>query len=610
MKKIIILLLIICCIILTGCIKDEKNKDDNKDTEKIRKIIVSTTSGVAPLIVHFSADLFENDISKKEFHNYDYTWDFGDVTSGNWGTDGKSKNSAKAGITAHVYEKPGTYNVRLTIKNKTEIINSYITTITVTDPDIVYAGTATICISDSAHNDFKDAPVGAGMIVTDDLSTITQYAVSGRRILFHRGSSWTTMGLTWPENSVNVTIGAYGTGINPDASGLFENAPVINVTKESFLPLDYKQDLRIMDLHLIDHTRINGSFGGGTEMQRIMFLRLKIEGFSVGLGWTNWNDPTGMQIDQMAIISCDISDSDINIVFAGSERIMIIGNNFRNARTSHVLRVWKSYKGVISHNLLSGSSLDSTTGRHALKLHGPSEKLIATSEWGHENTRTEFTIISDNIFGSSGPWPVSIGPQDSWSDERLSNIIFERNKYFAKFGRVSTQSVPLDTGIRACVSKMTIRNNIIDGSGYGKYFNGIVLAKSLVAPPPSDIWIYNNTIYKLGAAEFDEWIGVSVESGINGVWIKNNLVSFPGIVNKDLIKASGAEYVESNNLMTDTPGFINVNNTNPLINNYGITSGSPAIDKGIDVQINEDIDGAVRPKGLGVDIGAFEYDGN
>ena len=51
--------------------------------------------------VHFEADAISD-----EFHNCDFTWNFDDLSSGNWGTNNKAKNSAKGAVAAHVFENP------------------------------------------------------------------------------------------------------------------------------------------------------------------------------------------------------------------------------------------------------------------------------------------------------------------------------------------------------------------------------------------------------------------------------------------------------------------------------------------------------------------------
>ena len=84
-------------------------------------------------------------------------------------------------------------------------------------------------------------------------------------------------------------------------------------------------------------------------------------------------------------------------------------------------------------------------------------------------------MISDNVFGTSGPWPVMVAPQDDWSDERLSHIIFERNQYFPDFGNTSTLSLQPSVICSFYGTNLTIRNNIIDASAYGAYFTGILV---------------------------------------------------------------------------------------------------------------------------------------
>jgi hypothetical protein len=61
--------------------------------------LVSQTSGVAPLGLFFNA----NPSSTQDFHEREYQWDFGDSESGTWATNGRSKNSDKGAIAAHVY---------------------------------------------------------------------------------------------------------------------------------------------------------------------------------------------------------------------------------------------------------------------------------------------------------------------------------------------------------------------------------------------------------------------------------------------------------------------------------------------------------------------------
>lgn len=570
------------------------------------KIIASRISGVAPLMVHFEADS-----TNEEFHNRDYAWDFGDINSGNWGTNNKSKNTAKGAVTAHLFENYGEYTVKVIVKNKNGDMGTKTVTITVENPDTIYAGDLTTCVNQSGDSDFSEAPIGARRISTDDLSTITQYASQGRRILFKRGSSWTINNLQWPENEGPVTIGAYGTGVNPDKFGIFENAPNITVSSGNFFDTSNKMDWRIMDLNFVDMTKTNSVIGGVFITQRNLIFRLRTVGFGTAIGWSHWVDPNGIQMDEMAIVSCDVLKSGAHAAYIGSERLILLGNNFEDADDSHVVRVWQAYKSIISNNMFSGSSLKTSSGRHALKMHGPSEEQVNSIEWDCLRKRTEYVVVSDNIFGSSGPWPVSIGPQDDWKDERLSNIIFERNRYCADFGNRSTNSLQLDTAFLFLGRQFTIRNNIVDGSNFGSYFTGITVRAGVVAPNPLDIRIYNNTIYKSGNLNGQDWIGITITEGTQSAEIRNNLLVIPeyNTGSQRLIADGGTDTIQSNNILNGNIVFEDADNSlYPLQRSFKITENSTdAIDTGYEVNNFDDFYGNNRFIGNGYDIGACEY---
>jgi hypothetical protein len=45
----------------------------------------------------------------------------------------------------------------------------------------------------------------------------------------------------------------------------------------------------------------------------------------------------------------------------------------------------------------------------------------------------------------------------------------------------------------------------------------------------------------------------------------------------------------------------------PLIDDYHLQFGSASIDHGVDAGVYTDLDGHPRPKGIGFDLGAYEY---
>ncbi len=575
----------------------------------------SRAKGVAPLSVHFTAEFDNSASGARDFHNLDYTWDFGDDDTAAWGTNGKSKNAAKGPVAAHVFETPGSFTANLTVTDGTTVVDTRSFYIEVDDPDEIYSGTDTICVSDATSNDFAGCPSGAQQVATDTLGDVLENIQAGTRILLRRNSSWTTGGLSVPGNAGPVTIGAYGAGTGQDGLGIYDNAPQITVTDGEFLPLDQKQDWRITDLHLVNSDMSAGSFGGAINMQRILFQRLRVEGFGCAIGWSHWNSSALMTMDQMVICDCDLKNSDSNVVYIGSERIALMGNIIANSMTTHVARVWQAYLGVISNNIISGSSLNNDNGRHALKLHGPGYSTFdGSDEYGTPvdgtgllANRTEFAVVSDNVFGSSGPWPVCIGPQDIYTNSLLSDIIFEKNRLITGFGAKSSVNVSVALHISARYT--TARNNIFDGTGSGNDYTAIDIWSDGKQPRPRGVEVYNNTIYRSDNTSGNERCGITVRATAANTIIKNNLISFPGstVLTSAIINYSSS-LTEESNLLADTPGFTDPGNAyadDPYVNNFNLDPGSSAIDAGAVVPVYDDMEGTTRPVGS-FDIGAYE----
>lgn len=566
---------------------------------------VSRTEGVAPLYVHFVAGFESSDSdASKPFHSLHYKWDFGDLDTATWETTGLSKNVAYGPIAAHVFESAGEYTVELTIVNSAGVEQDTETfTITVTDPDTVYAGTDTVCVSDSAASDFTGAPSGSTKIVTDDLSTVTSYASAGRRILFRRGSSWTlSAGLSWPQNDGPVTIGAFGSG----------NKPHVVLEAQSFFNLSYKKDWRIMDIEFSDPTKTYDAVSGTSGMQNILIFRIDSTGGDDPIGWTHWHDSTVAIIRNIAVVECDVSGVDSYPYFIGAEYLAFLGNVGYDSDETHICRVWQAYASVISNNKLHGSSLVSGTGRHALKLHGPKESEVGSppsANSGELAERSYYTVVSDNRFGSSGPWPVGLGPQDSGSDERLLDIIFERNVISEDYGT----DTPTDQAVQILVMVRygSIRNNVLDCTNGTNGYYGIQVRQIGVEPAPIHVDVFNNTIYRGDAGTSNEWYGVRVEAGCTNIAVKNNLFSWPNatVTCFNVDDNSGGGVTEEGNQRIDDPSFVDPLNATPLSRNFDIREGSEAIDAGVSVSLRDDYLNRVRNVGGSYDIGAFEFPG-
>ncbi len=581
--------------------------DDPSDTVQL-SASASRTSGVAPLGVFFNASV---DATTDSFHTLEYTWLFGDAASATWADSNASRNMDKGPVAAHVFESAGNYTVTLTVRDGTGIIATQDFSISVEDPDTYYAAGDMICISTSSSNDFSGCPAGADQVLMDDIDELANHIGSGKRLLLRRGDYWTTSGSArYADIAGPVTVGAYGQCQSPDARGICANAPRIHLTgdaEEALFDLYRPTDWRIQDLHISGETTRWGAIGGVTDMQSVLLLRLKVEGFTVPLGNSHW-DTDGH--DQYMIVDCDVSESAMNEVYIGSERLVIMGNNFRKPSSSHVLRVWQAYFGVIGHNNLSGSSLDSDLGRHALKFHGPSQEVLANAGDGQGGLvhPTRFVVITDNIFGGSGPWPVTIGPQDSTHDERLRDIILEKNRFYSGYGDQSCCSSAVQVALYVSAADVSVRNNIFDGTDSSVYYTAIRISQRGIEPLPSGNHIYNNTVYKADLLSgYTSCRGIDIDASAVQTVVRNNLVHLPSSATEvEMIRNDSTDLVSDHNLLTDLPGLADPGNMDFLQKDFSLLAGSPAENQGTEVSVWDDFAGTNRPQDGLYDIGAFE----
>jgi hypothetical protein len=185
----------------------------------------------------------------------------------------------------------------------------------------------------------------------------------------------------------------------------------------------------------------------------------------------------------------------------------------------------------------------------------------------------EHVVISDNDLdtgSSTGPaWAAHFGAQNSVSDERTRDVIFERN-----YVRGNTTTLVLTEASE----RVTIRNNLLLSSFNGTYQAGVVEVRARSeagTPPPSSTYIYNNSIYQVSGAHANfEAVVVYKDPTApttlpTGTVVKNNLVYAPTATNNDwtysglplfIGGSSGATWTASSNstdsqIKSAAPGF-------------------------------------------------------
>lgn len=579
----------------------------------------SSTTGIAPFAVYFDAVGDSSGVVQpelindhREYADLYYSWDFGDPGSRVWHYSQRSKNHDIGFNTCHVYDEPGTYIVTLQITDLSGSSYSYTQTIEVLDPDKIFAGPKTICISSTGN--FDEAPEGAQLINTSNILEIEPYLATGNRILLCRGDSWSANegmhvnGVPGP-----VFIGAYGEGLDKDEYGIYRNAPLIYLNGDdedgSFISYWNVSNWTICDLHFVGNKSYHGAIGGGIgECRNMLHYRMHFEGFNTPVGNTHWETDGN---DRWMLISSKVHDTRGIVVYAGSERLVVMGNLLYNSDETHVLRVWQAYKGVISHNYSHGSSLHSTSGRHALKFHGPSEETLARTDESRLKNRTQYAVVYDNIFGTCGPWTVVVAPQDDASDERLSDILIEGNRFLSGYGTFSELSNPVFLSLRIQGDYITARNNVFDGTGSGRYWGAVDIFGTDFKNSNNNRFI-NNTIVKFDYDTDDEsyitFTGIKLSDGAENSLVRNNLIHLTSdnLDVEELYNDEGNNSTIDHNLLTKENCFHDPYAENILYHDFRLIEDCEAIDAGTQVSIFHDFDLISRPNGSLIDIGAFE----
>jgi hypothetical protein len=418
-------------------------------------------AGISPLLVFFNATgTTDSSISGSTttFQDVSYTWNFGDTGASGTQTwayganPGKnSRNTASGGVASHLYITDGSdasYTVTVTANDGTNIASCSLA-VTAYDPagSNGFAGTKTTCVSSSGTPVAGSAgcPAGAAVLHTSSfntaLSSFTKNG-SGKQVLFKCGDTFTgddagIAGVKW-------SIGAYG-----GCQGTQTNRPILRDSGtggelELFVPY-IVGDGRIADLDLEGNStaEFGISVDGGIQVAyQITMSNLLSNGNNVSYSWGQ-----GAQMGLINSVMTGMRTQQGTFVNNGENNPTAwVGNAFNNL----------DYQALLG-NLLNGTgapsdgagietlrisacrlcSIENNTVENAndigavLKLHNGNH--LSSSPWS--GVYTELNEISDNWFGgSSGAQLVETAPQNSQTDERLRNIVVERNIFAGSDG--------------------------------------------------------------------------------------------------------------------------------------------------------------------------------
>lgn len=386
-------------------------------------LVASRVSGPAPLAVHFSAIGTTTSIAgvTDPFRQLLYTFGYGDPDAGTWPISGGSKNSDVGGpLAAHVFDQPGTYVVRCTGSRGGSSGYDEVT-ITVTDPDEVYAGTNTVYISPSAN--YAGAPSGAETRTT--LPTIA----SGKRYILRRGESF---------GALNIPGGVTGTQIVADSgAGAKPIVSTIKVGDELVPPGTlFPEDITIASLQCA------GEIVQTAYMRRLLLLRIDQPTHSkidLGAASEYWSEasagrygPSLPVVREHFVVECYSRGTNTTFGFTGNlVQSAVLGCDFMGSQ-QHTMRVWAAHQAVISHNAVRGVSPAGSV--HALKMHSRGTDAFALGQTiGDGNTwATRYVVAYKNLFSDAtdnNAFAVVVGPQNAESAEPLEDVIAEGNVF-------------------------------------------------------------------------------------------------------------------------------------------------------------------------------------
>src|SRR3989344_4423162 len=560
-------------------------------------LVASRTSCVAPCAVFFDATGTTDVTTTKPFHEVDYTWGFGDPTSGNWATDGRSRNTATWPMAAHVFEIPGTYVVTLNAKDLAGNTDTEQVTININ----AFAGT-TYYVSSTGSN--SNAGTNPALPLQTFDAGMAKITASNVRVLFKRTESFSTSSGKTLDVSGPGIIGAY---FNSDGTDDPTRAkPIVSFTGSSTNPVfgfvPGNPDWRVMDLDLRGAgASVSGGFafsgGGGSPQTRSLVLRVNARDFRSAyfVGWNSVDHDENFIFDSnFTNLGSNVGPGGSNAVYFGGKRSAVMGTSVAGVTGSaeHILRIWHTRRMVISDNIL----MDPAGTKHVIKLHNERELygLVSTSPPFPPNG--QFVIISNNIFRSSDNSIINVGPQnnDVGIDEFIRDVIIERNSFLA---RTTSQDTTRDIQIRAY--NVTVRNNVFNGQGaFGDYAAVHVFTGANQPGASIGTSVYDNSIYHGGS--ITQFAGIQVVGGSQLTIVRNNIAYAPSGVIKTVLDNGASGTVSSNNVLASSNAFVSPPN------NLRLLTGNSAINTGASVPVFDDYDLKSRPIGSGWGIGAFE----
>ncbi len=455
------------------------------------------------------------------------------------GMNGIARNTGLGPVVAHVFDPaPGSgtqnYNVTLTAFDGTNT-SSCSVQITVTDPNAVFSGTNTTCVS--ASGNFTGCPSGANQVTTASFDTGMANAGAGKRVLFNRANVFSTASGFNVKGVGPALVGAYGTGALPIVNMGANNSGALGIFGGN------TSDWRFVDLWLDSNGHSSTSCFGATDTSftkaQITLLRLTCNGSSTaaqietGFGL---DAPAASQPNQIAVVDSTFNYVNGEAIFVWAGQYAELGNYFNGgccetangSGIQNQSRHMGVSKGVISYN--TWANLFSPGPSYGSALTIRTHTLPAT------DPQPGKTVVANNAIDlGNNVFAVSVFASIP-GDLQIKDIIVDGNYITVNSPNGSPQGVGLSG-----VDTATVRNNLITIGGTATFApTAVVLQIGTGGESALNNVIYNNSIFSSHTAAGNLIFLNGFNSGVKSPVIRNNAGFAPNQSSVSMIADGGA----------------------------------------------------------------------
>ncbi|MEE9386210.1 MAG: PKD domain-containing protein, partial [Nannocystaceae bacterium] len=498
-------------------------------------------SGIAPLAVFFDATgTTHTDASIEPFLDLHYQWYFHDsspTSGGAWEYSCKSKQVASGPMSAHVFDDPGEYTVRLAVRDRAGNVTSTTIDIRVTSPEAV----ETYCVADiESGGDFSGCPLdadGDGMcedasrcIATDDvLVALSGKLGGGKRVLFRRGDVFAaaTLGL-WVQGDGGV-IGAFGD--NAEARPIWQYRSTANDTITA-LHFSGASDWRFMDIDIVGDPNSANSVAAFdmADCENVLLYRLGTRTWR-GFGMATHFGPSTRFSENIFIVDVAYSEQFKPgggwAAFLELEKSAVMGLLLEDTSAGEGgYRSMHSRKFLLQHSRIQRPA----PFKQNISIRSCDSEPESYDDMCTAGLPTEELIISDNVLiatEGSGAMNVPPGPHRRYIIERnfVHNDTTVTSDYLIGF-------------LLAEIDGLAFRNNIVDLTVDDTGGRDVYMISG-----GSALEVYNNTLHWRNEG------GLATLCSLEGGTCSNNLLYAPGADRYNVLEGDGTA---ENNLLGDT----------------------------------------------------------